>query len=915
VNQDGRTSGITVPSGPSQQAVIRAALREAGVAPAEISYVEAHGTGTSVGDPIELGALGAVFAPDRPPHAPLRVGSIKTNLGHLESAAGVAGLIKVVLAFEHGEIPPHLHFKTPNPLVAWADLPLEIPSAAVPWPAGGPTRFAGVSSFGFGGTNAHLVVSEPPDEAVEVPPPSAGPSADKAHAVPAFAGPPTLVLSARSAAALRALATRYVEFLRGPREAWADICHTAAIGRTAFPHRLALSAASAADAATELAKFIRGETSAGLVVVVAGDPQFPIDPAAAAAARAAIVARAARIGGTRRRVALPTYPFERRRYWFEERAAPAAPAIKSAPAYEIVWEQRPSASPDDVSGRSGAWCLIGEDVALAAELQRRGHTVVMDPAQADRGVVFLAQGGSEDLPRLLAVVRGLHGPARLWIVTRRAVAVSAGDAAKIEPKAGIPWGAAQVVGLERPELGAARIDVALDVGASALADELVAQSGAAQRRDRSRGGDQTGTPGWEPGEDDVALRVGSRFVARLRSRGLPEENFNARADATYLITGGLGALGLRVARWLVEHGARHLLLLGRRAPSAEAEFALTQLRAQGATVTVSTADVTDRVALAAALAKCGQGLPPLRGVFHLAGVAGFQALSSLDGAACEAVMRPKVRGAQLLDELTAAMSLDAFVLFSSIAAVWGSKGQVHYAAANRFLDGLAQWRRAVGRPALSVAWGPWAGGGMATSEAQALLRASGVRAIAPDAALAALGGALASGAAHVVVAEVDWPVFREVYELRGPHPLFSLLPMKAAPTGAGALAPALSRLARHDRLARLRADVTRIVARVLKLPAGEWPELRQDFAGLGLDSLMALEVKNQLVAELGLALPAGLVFDQPTVERLAADLLARLDTVAAGHPAGTSAPERSAEIAALSEVEVEALLLKKLEAL
>ena len=175
MNQDGHTSGLTVPSGRSQQSVIRLALADAGLEPGDVSYVEAHGTGTALGDPIELNALAAVFGDDRSSDRPLVVGSVKTNIGHAEAAAGVAGLIKVVLSLGRQSIPPHLHFQKPNPRVEWTGLPLSVPVEAVPWSAEAGPRVAGVSSFGFGGTNAHVIVSGGPGTGVQsIGPPTAG---------------------------------------------------------------------------------------------------------------------------------------------------------------------------------------------------------------------------------------------------------------------------------------------------------------------------------------------------------------------------------------------------------------------------------------------------------------------------------------------------------------------------------------------------------------------------------------------------------------------------------------------------------------------------------------------------------------------------------------------------------------------
>jgi acyl transferase domain-containing protein/7-keto-8-aminopelargonate synthetase-like enzyme/acyl carrier protein len=236
-NHNGRSSGLTVPSGPAQQEVIRTALRNGGVEPAEVGFLEAHGTGTAVGDPIEAGALGAVFA-GRPD--PLLVGSVKTNCGHLEWAAGVCGLIKVILSMQRGVIPPNLHFRQPNPMIPWSRLPIRIVTETTPWPAG--RRIAGVSSFGFGGTNAHVIVEQPP--VLE----SVRPAVERPLHV--------LTLSAKSDAALRQLADRFAEVASRPNAAaLPDTGFSANTGRSRFEHRLATVAASSADLAVSLRSF------------------------------------------------------------------------------------------------------------------------------------------------------------------------------------------------------------------------------------------------------------------------------------------------------------------------------------------------------------------------------------------------------------------------------------------------------------------------------------------------------------------------------------------------------------------------------------------------------------------------------------------------------------------------------------
>ena len=245
-NQDGRSGGLTVPNGPAQEAVIRSALADAQVEPADISYVEAHGTGTSLGDPIEVRALGRALGVSRQPNDPLLIGSVKTNFGHLESAAGVAGVIKVILSLQHERIPPHLHFREPSPHIAWAEYPVSVSAQGCAWPRGKRSRLAGVSSFGFSGTNAHAVLEEAPIAIAKQ-----STSERPLHCVP---------LSARSETALVQLAERYVNVMAGENDATiGDIAHTAGAGRSHFEQRLAVVAESKKAAAAALQAFVGGK--------------------------------------------------------------------------------------------------------------------------------------------------------------------------------------------------------------------------------------------------------------------------------------------------------------------------------------------------------------------------------------------------------------------------------------------------------------------------------------------------------------------------------------------------------------------------------------------------------------------------------------------------------------------------------
>ncbi len=319
VNQDGRTSGLTAPNSLSQQAVINQALSNAQVEPSQISYIETHGTGTSLGDVIEVQALSQVFR-DCVVKQPLVLGAAKTNIGHSEGASGIAGLIKVILALEHGEIPPNLHLNLPNTQVNWQELPFVLPSKPVSWNSQEQPRIAGVSAFGFSGTNAHVIISEAPKlESPQV-----------KNLLPSH----LLTLSARTEKALRELVSNYADYLNTSTHlSLADICFTTNTGRSQFNYRLAITADSTSDLQTKLIQFIAGDKSSD---VWQGRVENNRDRLAADIVTADLsdwrqtICSLAKLyiqgeyinwsdiynNSNCHKISLPTYPFQRQKYWF-----------------------------------------------------------------------------------------------------------------------------------------------------------------------------------------------------------------------------------------------------------------------------------------------------------------------------------------------------------------------------------------------------------------------------------------------------------------------------------------------------------------------------------------------------------------------------------------------------------------------
>ncbi|MCT2594854.1 SDR family NAD(P)-dependent oxidoreductase, partial [Streptomyces sp. N2-109] len=573
--------------------------------------------------------------------------------------------------------------------------------------------------------------------------------------------------------------------------------------------------------------------------------------------------------------------------------------------YRVTWKPVPTTQ--GPVPPAGSWvvatpaCPDGQDMASATirALTERGvdvRPVEMDLASTNReqlsrqlseltqdcselsGVLSLLAFDEEPHPAHAAVTRGLagnvvllqalgdaHVDAPLWCATRGAVSAD-GHEGVDRPGQAQTWGMGRVACLEHPERWGGLVDLPEHL------DEDAAQAFCAVLAGID-------------GEDQLAVRSTGVFASRLARAPLadtvPTRTWTPRD--TVLITGGTGGVGAHLARWAAHNGAEHLVLASRRGPEAPDVPQLQQeLEELGIRVTIAACDVADRAALAQLIHSVEADGPPIRAVVHAAGAAQFRALNDTTVADLEHILEAKAVGAANLDDLLGD-SVDAFVLISSIAGVWGGGDHGGYAAANAYLDALAEHRRARGLPATSVAWGMWADGGMNQAEGVEQLRRRGVLGMPTELATAALSQALDHDETSVTVADVDWERFAPSFVMSRRQPLLEDLPEVRQALGldgtgrdeAASDSEWARRLAALSATEQIRSLLDLIRTHAADVLGHDTPDTVQPdraFRELGCDSVTAVQLRNQLTAATGLRLPATLVFDYPTPDVLAQHL-------------------------------------------
>ncbi len=1160
INQDGRSNGLTAPNGISQEEVIYQAINNANIQPQDINYIEAHGTGTPLGDPIEVNSLKRVLAQSQ---QPCYLGSVKTNIGHLEAAAGIAGLIKVVLSLQNEEIPPHLNFSQLNSLIDLENI-LKIPTSNQSWLKSDTPRIAGISSFGFGGTNAHIILQE--GEVSLLNPPLQKEEDEEDWYL--------LTLSAKNESALEDLVKKYKEYLTDNHDLCIkDICLTTNKGRSHHQHRLAIVNQNTTElnqyltnylSGYKAAKILKGEslgqnklaflftgqgsqysgmgsklyqeqsvfrealdkcanildtyleqplldvlynpdkadllneteytqpaifaveyalaqlwqhwgikpsvvmghsvgeyvaaTIAGVFsledglkliatrgklmqalpekgemlaifaeesevkqailglervsiaaingeknIVISGDsleiktvrerleteeiktkklqvshafhsplmlgmieefrkvaqkitynlPSLKIvsnltgkvagkeiasseywvnhilQPVQFARGMATLYKQGERnfleigakpilLGMARQmnhrqqglylpslrppkidnqqilqglanlyvqgykinwdnfaselnyqKISLPTYPFQRQRYWIDEsnKAVNRQPNLNLDWLYQVEWQIKNRIA--NIKPKTNHnWLILadkeGVGEQLAQKLQEKGDRTTL--VYQKMGPIGPKNNLTSEITRIIhlwsldvkennlselkspitSILDILQGniAAKLWIITKNAIPSPTFDKGeKINIFSSTIWGLAQVIAFEYPESWGGIIDLDNNTKIDSVIEEITHADG----------------------ENQVLLKNNSRFVPRLTPAKInPKNDFKINSDATYLITGGLGALGLKFASYLAKQGAKYLVLLGRNKPNHTAQKTLNKLAEQGIKVIIKQVDITDFEKLEIVFQEIKSSLPPFKGIVHAAGTLADGLLQNQTWAKFTQVMSPKVEGSWNLHNLTQDLDLDFFIMFSSAASLLGSPGQGNYAAANAFLDNLAHYRRSLGLRALTINWGAL-NTGMA---AKTNLSIRGLELINPESGFELLSKIMSADVAQVGIISAEWELLKQQFPVISPYFSLLLSEKTSQENKSQEIFTQLLEYSSKNREEFLTNYLQKTIAEILQLES-EKLAINDSLLDVGMDSLMVMEAINQVKSDLQLMLYPREFYERPRIIQLA----------------------------------------------
>ncbi|WP_052429379.1 SDR family NAD(P)-dependent oxidoreductase [Paenibacillus borealis] len=813
VNNDGTSNGITAPDAEAQEEVLMGAWEDAGIHPESLSYIEAHGTGTVLGDPIEVKGLTSAFSRYTDKKQFCGIGSVKTNIGHTVAASGMASLLKVVLSLQKRMIPGTRHFEAPNRYINFPGSPLYMVDKTREWTEEKGPRRAGVSAFGFSGTNCHMVLEE-----------ASGPETGSEAG-----GLEGLMLSAKTTKALLKLLEAYKGYLeRNQGVSKEALSYTANTGREHHAYRIAITYEETKELKEKVTGLVqqglRGNVEEGIFYEAAGDAAKEEKKRLTELAKQLVeemkhgdrspkklkemctcYVKGAEVdwegyyeGQGRRKISLPVYPFEKKRFWLD--------LVDNGLYHQSSWGRRNLRESDRIASSAITLVLQGNsnmsDFILREVISKRKRVITVclgTRYSCSSTTSFIVNGSEEDYTRLFKEIgeidiqqilhlqtltpgagevesltelqeynaRGLHslfnltrallkshntGKILLNVITPYANPVT--EAQKyINPHGGALSAMGKVIRLEHPQIQCRIIDIDGITDVQEIWKDI----------DR------------EHGEYAVAYRDGHRYVEHFRSLhmvGESDQQIEIKNDGVYVITGGTGGIGLELAYYLSKKNRVRIVLINRSSFPEPSEWdsvlglnrdeqicskikKMKQITNSGSRLELHCADVSDLEEMSKALHKIRNKHGRIHGVIHGAGIAGTDEFIIKKAAASfEKEMVAKIQGTWIIDKLTENDCLDFIIFISSVASIAGDAGQSAYSSANRYMDTFAAYRNKKGKRTLSINWPAWREVGM-TVQHGTELQTGVFEAISIDEAITAFDVLLHQSLSNVVVGRVD----------------------------------------------------------------------------------------------------------------------------------------------------------------
>lgn len=836
VNQDGASNGLTAPNGLAQEKLYKQALKVSKLKETDINYIEAHGTGTKLGDPIEMSSIASVYGKGRMADNPLWIGSVKSNIGHMEAAAGIGSFIKAVLSLHFEELTPNLHLKTLNPLIDLSSAQARIITEVTPWKRTSVPRRVGVNSFGFSGTNAHIVLEESPPKHLSE------------QQQPYF----LIVLSAKTKDALDLKMTLLENYLRIKNISnLGDISYTLACGRTHFDERVAFLVKTIDDLFMCLneKKQIPLPQSDKQIEIYETLKKCYLD-------KQLIDWNSIYSVQTHSFVELPLYPFANKSYWAEplEKLYNQTALVDDVTSYAFLsqWQEYQDNGAEQ-NTQDKQFIVLGEEGdfqnRIKKMLKTRGHNVVACPINKEAlskklrdniNILYVIPEVHDEITsdvlsyvhhvliqQVLDLIhatvdRDLRDIRFWWVIQEDNDLVTA-------PLVGIY----RSLGLEYPRLEA----TLLHLNNQELPIEF-----------------------FNLPQGEYRYDAGIFYQPTLANYPKLENSssLHIAPEKSYMITGGLGGIGQELIKYLVHNGAKHIITLSRSPLNEDQKVFVEEMNNQGTTIHAIQGDVSNEKSLNLALEKIDALKIPVGGVVHAAGVLDDGVLMHQNMDRFQSVMKPKVIGTWNLMLWAKDKDLDFIVLFSSIAGLLGSQGQANYAAANAFLDVIPKYFSTL--PITTVSWGPWPIG--MAKNLKDFHASLGASMPSVEIALDLMGKMVANKVSNIAIADLIPKILLQKF----PQRKSLLSPLLKASLDIQSLGNEVIETENFTPVAFKKWLLTQ-VATTLKISEQEISETK-DFFEYGIDSLFIMEMQSKIDQHYGCYVPMSVFMQNPTIETL-----------------------------------------------